>query len=125
MERRKTMLKKVTARHFDLTPEIKSKAEAEMEGLTRYFDNIISAEFILDVERHRRMAELKVKVYNGVLSGSGETDDMYNSIDMAIDKVKGQLKKHKGKLKRKNPEEIAEKTEALTRPTTDVDEVDI
>ena len=66
---------------------------------------------------------LKVKVYNSTLSGSGETDDMYNSIDMAIDKVKGQLKKHKGKLKRKNPEEIAETTEALTRPSTDVDEV--
>ena len=125
MERSKTMLKKVTARHFDLTPEIKSKAEAEMEGLTRYFDNIISAEFILDVERHRRMAELKVKVYNSVLAGTGETDDMYNSIDMAIDKVKSQLKKHKGKLKRKDPEQIAEKTEALTRPSTDIDEVDI
>ncbi|MFZ5980189.1 MAG: ribosome hibernation-promoting factor, HPF/YfiA family [Candidatus Zixiibacteriota bacterium] len=119
------MLKKVTARHFDMTPEIKNKAEAEMEGLTRFFDNIISAEFILDVERHRRMAELKVKVYNSTLSGSGETDDMYNSIDTAIEKVKVQLKKHKGKLKRKDPEVIAEKTEALTKPVTDVDELDI
>jgi len=125
MERRNAMLKKVTARHFDMTPEIRTKAETEMEGLTRFFDNIISAEFILDIERHRRMAELKVKVYNNTLSGSGETDDMYNSIDMAIDKVKTQLKKHKGKLKRKDPEAIAEKTEALTRPSTDVDEVDI
>ena len=59
------------------------------------------------------------------IAGSGDTDDMYNSIDMAIDKIKVQLKKHKGKLKRKDPEEIAEKTEALTRPSTDVDEVDI
>ncbi len=119
------MQKKVTARHFDLTPEIKGKAEDEMEGLTRYFENIISAEFILDVERHRRMAELKVKVYNQTLSGTAETDDMYASIEMAVDKMKAQLKKYKGKLKERRPEEIIETTEALTRPSVNPDEVDI
>ena len=119
------MRKMITARHFDITPEIKAKAEEEMEGLTRYFDNIISAELILDVERHRRMAELKVKVYNNTISGSGDTDDMYNSIDQAVDKVKGQLKKYKGKLKRKDPSTIKGTEEMLTQPNTDVDGVDI
>ena len=66
------MLKKITARHFDLTAEMKAKAEDEMEGLTRYFDNIVSAEMVLDTERHRRVAELKVNVYNQMISGSGD-----------------------------------------------------
>jgi putative sigma-54 modulation protein len=119
------MQMKVTARHFDLTPEIRDKAESEMEGLTRYFENIISAEFILDTERHRRMAELRVKVYNQMLSGTGETDDLYASMELAIDKVKGQLKKYKGKLKERRPEEIASHTEAVTKPSTNPDDVDI
>ena len=119
------MQKMITARHFDLTPELREKAEAEMEGLTRYFDNIISAELILDVERHRRMAELKVKVYKEVLTGTGETDDMYNSIASAVDKVKGQLKKYKGKLKEKKPERVVDLTEAVTRPTTNDEDLDI
>ncbi|HUV29869.1 MAG TPA: ribosome-associated translation inhibitor RaiA [Acidobacteriota bacterium] len=119
------MQKVITARHFDLTPELRQKAEAEMDGLTRYFDNIISAELILDMERHRRMAELKVKVYKDVLTSSAETDDMYSSIAMAVDKMKGQLKKYKGKLKGKRPDQIADVTEAATRPSTDEDEVDI
>ena len=119
------MLKKISARHFDLTDEMKSAAETEMDGLTRYFENIISAEMVLDTERHRRKAELKVKVYNNVLTGTGDTNDMYSSIAMAVDKVKGQLKKYKGKLKHKNPEQIAETKDALTRPTTDVDDVDV
>ena len=46
------MKKKVTARHFDMTPEIKERAEEQIESLTKYFDNIISAEFILDAEVH-------------------------------------------------------------------------
>ena len=119
------MLKKISARHFDLTDEMKATAENEMEGLTRYFENIISADLVLDTEKHRRLAELKVKVYKDVLTATADTDDMYNSIAQAVDKVKAQLKKYKGKLKHKDPEQITETMEVLTKPTTDVDGVDI
>jgi putative sigma-54 modulation protein len=118
------MKTKVTARHFDLTSEIKAKADEEMDGLTRFFDRIISAEYVLDAERHRRSAELRVKVHAHTLSGSAETDDIITAIAAAADKVKAQLKKFKGKLKDKDPNEIAELTNATTRPETDVDEVD-
>jgi putative sigma-54 modulation protein len=118
------MQKKVTARHFDLTPEMKARAEEEIDALTRFYDRIISAEFILDAERHRRIAELRVKVYNHTITGSGETDEMGTAMGLAVDKVKGQLKKFKGKLKEKKPEEITETTEELTQPTTDVDAVE-
>ena len=113
------MLKKISARHFDLTDEMKQKAEAEMDSLTRFFENIISAEMVLDAERHRRIAEINVKVYSNTLSATGESDDIYNSIDLAVDKIKTQLKKYKGKLKDKNPEAIAETIDSLTRPDTD------
>lgn len=113
------MLKKISARHFDLTEEMKQRAEAEMDSLTRFFENIISAEMVLDAERHRRIVELNVKVYNHTLSATGESDDIYNSIDMAVDKLKTQLKKYKGKLKDKNPEAINETIDSLTRPDTD------
>jgi len=119
------MQKRITARHFDLTDEMKQRAEADMEGLSRYFENIISAELVLDTERHRRKAELRVKVYNTTITGTGETDDMWNSMAAAVDKVKVQLKRYKGKLKDKRPEEISETIDVLTRPETDVDEIDV
>jgi len=119
------MQKTITARHFDLTNEMRDQAETEMEGLKRYFENIISADLVLDTERHLHRAELRVKVYNQIMSGTGETDDMYNSISVAVDKVKGQLKKYKGKLKDKRPDEISETIDELTRPATNVDEVDL
>ena len=112
------MKTKVTARHFDMTPEIKERAEEEIGNLTKYFDNIISAEFVLDSEKHRRMAELSVHISNHTISGSGETDDIIASMDIAADKVKGQLKKYKGKMKEKRPDMINETTAARTRPTT-------
>lgn len=115
----------ITARHFDLTPELKEHIEDEVSGLTRFFENIISSEVILDVEKYRQTAEIKIKVYNAVLAGTGRTDDMYASIEQAIDKVKVQLKKYKGRLKEKRPEKIQETVEEVTRPDTDVDALDV
>ena len=119
------MHKKITARRFDLTPELKERADKELDSLTRFFDNIISAELEMEIERHRKLAELKVKVYNTVLTATGETDDMYMSIDQAVAKIKSQLKKHKGKLKLRQPEKIIAATERRTRPKTNPDEVDV
>ncbi len=115
----------ITARHFDLTPELREYIEKEINGLTRYFENIIASEVILDVEKYRQTVEIKAKVYREVITGKADTDDMYQSIEQAVGKVKKQLKKYKGKLKDKRPEQITETIEQATRPETDVDAVDI
>lgn len=114
----------VTARHFELTPEIKNLAEQNFDSLNRYFDHIISCHLILDVEKHRKLAELQIKVFGQTLRSTGETDDMFVSIESAFDKARGQLKKYKGKLKQKNPREISTAQADAAKPETDVDSVD-
>jgi len=118
------MLKTITARHFDLSGEMKKKAEAEIDGLRRFFDNIISADLILDSEKHRKKAELKIRVYNQTLTATADTDDIYSSIDAVVEKIKGQLKKYKGKLKDKRPEQITSVVQELTKPSTDDEEIE-
>jgi putative sigma-54 modulation protein len=115
----------ITARHFDLTPQLKQSIEKEVMGLTKYFENIISAEVILDVEKYRQTVEIKARVYNAVITAKGDSNDMYASIEMAVDKVKSQLKKHKGKLKEKRPEKIDATVKKVTKPHTNEDEVDV
>jgi putative sigma-54 modulation protein len=118
------MLKTITARHFELSEEMKEKAEREIDGLKRFFDKIISAELILNSEKHRKRAEIRIKVYNQTLTAAADTDDIYSSIDSAIEKIKAQLKKYKGKLKDKRPEEISNVVKELTKPSTDYEEID-
>ncbi len=118
------MHKTITARHFDLSSEMKKKAEAEIEGLRKFFDNIISAELILDSEKHRKKAELKIRVYNQTLTATADTDDIYSSIAAAVEKIKGRLKKYKGKLKDKRPEHITSVVQKLTKPSIDDDEIE-
>ncbi len=96
-----------------------------MDSLTRYYENIISADLVLDKERHRNLAELKISVYNQTIAASAESDDMFNAIATTVDKVRTQLLKYKGKQKDKRPEEITETKDAATRPSTNADELDI
>jgi putative sigma-54 modulation protein len=115
---------KVTARHFELTENIKSLAEENFESLLRYFDQIISCDLILDVEKHRKLAEVQIRVFSQTLRSTSESDNMNVSIEAAFDKARAQIKKYKGKLKHKKPKEINSAQASATRPKTDVDGVD-
>ena len=101
----------ITARHFELTDELKGRVGEEVDKLTRFYENIISANAVLDVEGYRHMAEISVKVYGTTLTGTGESDQMQISIERAMDKLAVQLKKYKGKLKDKNQKRVSQEIE--------------
>jgi putative sigma-54 modulation protein len=111
----------ITARHFDLTPELKTFVDDEINKLKRFFDNIVSGSAVLEVEGYRQRSEVTVKVYGATLTGTGESDDMYISVEESIDKLKGQLKKYKGKLKDKNQKKVAADKNAPPDLTSDED----
>ena len=89
-----------TARHFDLTSEIKDHTEKKLNRLARYFDRIHEAHVILTKEKFRYSAEITLRVGGGAdLVGREETPDVFGSIDGAVDRLEGQVKRHKGRLK--------------------------
>jgi len=89
---------RTTTRHFDLTDDLKNFAEKHIEKLERYFNHIIDSHLILEMEKSRMTAELKVKVYGTVLTSKHRSFEMYDSVEKVIDKMEGQLKRYKGKL---------------------------
>jgi putative sigma-54 modulation protein len=111
----------ITARHFELTNELKGRVEEEVDKLTRYFDRIISANAVLAVEGYRHMAEINLKVYGSTLTGTGESDQMQVSIEQAVDKLTVQLKKYKGKLKDRKQKRVSRKKTTIPDLTTDED----
>jgi putative sigma-54 modulation protein len=98
---------RITARHFDLTEDLKSFAEKQIGKLRRYFNHIIDSHLILDMEKSRMTAELKVKVYGTVLSSKYRSFDMYDSVEKVIDKMEAQIKKYKAKLTDKKPKKTS------------------
>ena len=108
---------RTTARHFELTDDLKHFAEKHIEKLERYFNHIIDSHLILDMEKSRTTAELKVKVYGTVLTSKHRSFDMYDSVEKVIGKMEGQLKRYKGKLTDKK----ARKAQKTLPPTSEAE----
>jgi len=89
---------RLTARHFDLTEEIKDYANRRMAVLDRYDNLIHSAHLILEVEKHRQISEITLLVNGQQLVAHSVTDDMYASIDETADKIERQLRKYHDKV---------------------------
>ncbi len=109
---------RITARHFDLTDDLKQVAETRLRSLARYFDNIIDVHLKLDVEKYRHTADLNASVHGAVLSCRANSNDMYASIDEAVNKMEAQVKKYKSRLKDKDQRKVAE----LKKPSPRVGE---
>ncbi len=89
----------VTARHFDLTDDLKSLAEARLGRFGRFMDGLLKAHVVLEVEKYRQLAEVSVHGRNGDFTGRAESADMATSLDAACDKVEKQIRRHARKIR--------------------------
>ena len=104
---------RISARHFELSDNLKDFSEEEINRLQKYYSNIINAELTMSVEKSRQIAELSVKVYGTLLTSKAKAFDMYLAVEQVVTKMERQIKKYKGKLKDKKG---AKKSPPKTRP---------
>lgn len=99
---------KTTARHYQLTPALKDYAEAKVEQLTKYFDNIDNAHIIFALEKYRHSVEVSLHVNGKDFNSREESEDMYVSVDRVVEKLERQIQKYKGKRFNKKSPKLAE-----------------
>ncbi len=88
----------ITGKQLDITPALKQYVESRAKKIEKYTLKPTQAIFTLKVEKYRHLAEVLVKVNGFILQSEQETDEMYASVDKAMNKIERQLKKHKEKL---------------------------
>ncbi len=100
-----------TARHFKPSERLKDHAHKQVEKLKKYYDGILDIDIILDYIKQQQVAELIAKVYGNRLAVVEKSEDMYKSLDLAVDKMERQLKKYKDKLREFENQRISENVE--------------
>jgi putative sigma-54 modulation protein len=88
----------ITGRHVLITPAIRTYLMNRLNKFVKILGDDISFHVIVDVEKERQTAEILLKSKLLDLAGKGETDDMYNSIVRAVEKLERQALKHKSKI---------------------------
>jgi putative sigma-54 modulation protein len=89
----------ITFRNLDATEAIKAYARAKVERAEKYVDKKCEAHVVLALEKHQHLAEITLHTGTFFLHGRERSEDMYASIDLAMDKIERQLKRFKEKLK--------------------------
>lgn len=90
---------KIVERHTGSSDMLREYVLNKTEGLSRYFDRIVSIDVVLSVEKERQIADFHAHLTNRkLIKAREESSDMYASVDVALDKLKRQLVKYKDHL---------------------------
>lgn len=89
----------ITFRQFGSSDALKEHVREKVERVNKYLDRAGEAHVVLSLERHLHHADITIHSGSWVLRGRDKSEDMYASIDMAMDKIEAQVRKYKEKLK--------------------------
>lgn len=92
----------VIGRNIAITDALRSYAEKKVAKLQKYFERgLMTGQVTMAVERGIHSVDITVAVDGLLLRGEEHTNDMYASIDGAIDNIDRQVKKYKTRINRK------------------------
>lgn len=87
----------ITGRQVEVTPALRKYTEGKLKKLEKLLGAPVDAHAVLVIEKHRHRAEIQVRSRSAVLSGDGETEDLYATIGIVAEKLERQALRHKEK----------------------------
>ena len=89
----------VTGRKFHSTDGIRVHLNRKMDKTIDNLDDETNIHGSLSTEKHHHFAEFTVNKKRFNLLSHGESNDLYATMDKALDKMEKQFRKHKDKVK--------------------------
>jgi putative sigma-54 modulation protein len=87
----------ITSRHEQLTDGLRTHIEDKIQRVERYLGKIKEAHVVLNFERKMHVCEATLTAKNLKLSAKASSHDMYQSIDVALQRLEKQAHKQKDK----------------------------
>ncbi len=87
----------ITSRHEQLTEGLRTHIEDKIQRVERYLGKIKEAHVVLNFERKLHICEVTLSAKGLKLSAKASSHDMYQSIDVALQRLEKQAHKHKDK----------------------------
>ena len=87
----------ITFRHLEPTQALKDHVEEKITKLEKFLNRSSEAHVVLSTERYLHIAEIKLPIKGSMVNVSEKSQDMYQSIEGAIEKARKNLEKIRGK----------------------------
>ncbi len=105
-----------TFKNFEPSEHLKKYARRRFEKLGRFFGKAsgLDVQVNLGVDKFRHKCDVRVSGEGLNLSATEQTEEMYSSIDLVLDKLEAQIKKHVSRLKKHHRQARDAKVEVFT-----------
>ncbi|MDG4657176.1 ribosome-associated translation inhibitor RaiA [Ectobacillus antri] len=118
----------VRGENIEVTPALREYVEKKLSKLDRYFDTFPEIKVNLKVYSDKQRVEVTIPFSNLMLRAEETHDDMYAAIDLVVDKLERQIRKHKTKVNRKLRTKVPQLTvdsAIAVQETVDEDEMEL
>ena len=97
------MIYNVRGQRFQVTDALRDYAEKKLSRLEKYFDPSVTSEVnvTLSVTKGLHTVEVTIPLSGLFLRAEEVSEDMYASIDLVVDKLERQIRKHKTRINRR------------------------
>ncbi|QHW32616.1 ribosome-associated translation inhibitor RaiA [Paenibacillus rhizovicinus] len=93
----------IRGQHILVTDALREYVEKKLNRLEKYFEEPSASEtnVTLSVTKGRHVIEVTIPLASVMLRAEERSEDMYASIDLVVDKLERQIRKHKTKINSK------------------------
>lgn len=113
------MMLNIRGENIEITPAIREYVEKKLSRFDRYFDEELTARVNAKVFHDKQRIEVTIPGTYMLLRAEEEHADLYAAVDLVIDKLDRQIRKHKTKVNRKLREKGSLKFMFATSPSAE------
>lgn len=92
----------IRGNNLEITESIKSHINEKMRKLDKYFTEDVSASILCKVNGINQTVEVTITSNGLMIRAEVSTKSIYESVDIVMDKLEGQIRKNKSRLKKLN-----------------------
>lgn len=96
------MILNFTGKNVEVTEALRDVTDRKLKRLDKYFQKDVVGNVIFSVERNWKILEITINLPGTILRVEESSDDMYTSIDKAVDVLERQIRKYKTRLQKRN-----------------------
>lgn len=103
----------ITTRGYKAPERLKNYVNEKANRLSRFSDIIMNGEAIISYEKLDQVVDFKIKLKHKMIHIREKSEDVFKSVDLAIDKLERQVAKAKDRLKDRSNTKIVQNLEEV------------
>ena len=88
----------IMGKNIEVTAGLRSAVEEKIGKLDKYFNDEVTANVTLSVEKERQKIEVTIPIKGNIIRAEEVSNDMYVSIDLVEEIIERQMRRYKTRL---------------------------